>query len=66
MNKRILAIVEIDENVTHELAEGCSAGEYFEREFGWLEESGIVLKGWLNTDFSYNEIEKLIYLGKDK
>ena len=66
MNERILAIVEIDENVTHELAEGCSVGEYFEREFGWLEESGIVLKGWFNTDFSYNEIEKLIYLGKDK
>lgn len=56
MSRKILAIVEIDEEQAQELDENYAPGEYFEREFGWLNQSGISLRDWLVSD--YDDVER--------
>lgn len=56
MSRKILAIVEIDEDVAQELSEDYAPGEYFEKEFGWLQDSGISLRDWLVSD--EDDVEK--------
>lgn len=46
MPRKFLAIIELDEEQSADTA----PGEYLEKEFGWLEQSGIKLKDWLITD----------------
>ena len=48
MNRRVFAIIEVDNDKA--IAEDKGTGEYLEREFGWLEQSGIALKHWLIAD----------------
>lgn len=50
MSRKILAIVEIDEERAQKSDNDYAPGEYFEKEFGWLEESGISLRDWLVSD----------------
>jgi hypothetical protein len=40
--RKILAMIEIDDDKA--IAEDLGTFDYLEREFGWLEESGIFLK----------------------
>lgn len=47
MKRKFLAVVELDEDI---LEENDSPGEYLEREFGRLEQSGIILQDGLITD----------------
>lgn len=42
MNRRVFAIIEVDDDKA--IAEDKGTGEYLEKEFGWLEQSGIDLK----------------------
>ncbi len=43
MNRRVAAIIEVDDDTAfNEIDDGSIA--YFEREFGWLEQSGIRLE----------------------
>ena len=50
MGRKLLAIIEIDEEKAQELDNDYAPGEYLEREFGWLEQSGINLRDWLVSD----------------
>lgn len=43
--RKIFAIISVDDDKAIE--EGKGTGEYLEREFGWLEQSGISLNEWL-------------------
>lgn len=52
MDKKILAIINVDENVASKYEEtngleNLSIGGYLEREFGWIAPSGITMKNWL-------------------
>lgn len=46
--RKIFAIIEVDDD--RAIAEDKGTGEYLETEFGWLEQSGIVLNHWLLSD----------------
>lgn len=46
--REITAIIEVDDERAIELDMGT--GEYLEREFGWLSQSGIRLREWLIND----------------
>lgn len=48
MGRRVFAIIEIDDDKA--IAEDKGTGEYLEKEFGRLEQSGIDLKHWLIAD----------------
>lgn len=48
MSRKVFAIIEVDDD--RAIFENKGTGEYLEREFGWLEQSGIVLKHWLIAD----------------
>lgn len=48
MGRRVFVIIEVDDDKA--IAEDKGTGEYLEREFGWLEQSGIDLKHWLIAD----------------
>lgn len=50
MSRKILAIIEVDEERAEELMTDATPGDYIEREFGWLEQSGISLRDWLISD----------------
>jgi|GEM_PF-1135404 len=56
MRKRaIFAVIELDEDVAEETSEEGGygdepPGEYLEREFGRLEQSGLRLDNWMITD----------------
>lgn len=44
MNRKVFAIIEIDDEIAHGLDNNYVPDKYLEREFGWLEQSGISLK----------------------
>lgn len=48
MNRKVFAIIEIDDD--RAIAEDKGTGEYLETEFGWLEQSGVILRDWLLSD----------------
>lgn len=48
MSRKVFAIIEVDDD--RAIAENKGTGEYLEREFGWLEQSGINLRDWLLSD----------------
>ena len=48
MSRKIFAVIEVDDDKA--IAEDLGTGEYLEREFGWLEQSGITLRQWLLSD----------------
>lgn len=48
MGRKIFAIIEVDDD--RAIAEDKGTGDYLEREFGWLEQSGITLREWLLSD----------------
>lgn len=48
MGRKVFAVIEVDDDKA--IAENKGTGEYLEREFGWLEQSGVVLKHWLIAD----------------
>ena len=55
MGRKFFAIIDLDEKVAEEYAETNgidyeAPGAYLEREFGWLEQSGISLDHWMITD----------------
>lgn len=56
MSKRkFVAIIDLDEDVAEKYAEinGLSLdtpGDYFEQEFGWVEQSGLTLENWVIMD----------------
>ena len=55
MCRKIFAIIDLDEDIKSKNEEinglDCvSNGCYLEKEFGWLEQSGISLKEWVSTD----------------
>lgn len=48
MGRKVFAIIDVDDDKA--IAEDKGTGEYLESEFGWLEQSGILLDEWLITD----------------
>ncbi len=50
MGRKIAAIIDLDEEKAKKLKPYTAPGEYIEKEFGWLEQSGISLDKWLITD----------------
>lgn len=48
MNRKIFAVIEVDDD--RAIAEDKGTGEYLETEFGWLEQSGVILRDWLLSD----------------
>ena len=48
MGRKVFAIIEVDDNKA--IAEDKGTGEYLEKEFARLEQSGIDLKHWLIAD----------------
>ncbi len=50
MGRQIAVIIDLDEEKAEELKSDTAPGEYIEKEFGWLEQSGISLVEWLITD----------------
>lgn len=56
MGRQFAAIIELDEDIAIKNSEACglcdmTPGDYLEKEFGWLEQSGITLEQWLITDY---------------
>ena len=54
--REFVAVIEFDEDIASIYNEvnghgDPAPGEMLEREFGWLEQSGISLKEWALTDF---------------
>ena len=54
MNRRFVAIIELDENTAlnncAESGTDYAPGEYFEKEFCWTELSGLSLEEWMIMD----------------
>lgn len=58
--REIFALIKVDEDVEVRSMEtnglpDCGCGEHFEREFGWLEDSGFCLEDWVIKDGDENE-----------
>ena len=49
MNRKIIAIVNVDDNIAFDKIDDGPVA-YLEKEFGWLEQSGVVLKNCFIAD----------------
>lgn len=55
MGRKFFAIIDTDEDIKSKYEETngldeATPGDYLEREFGWLEQSGISLEDWMIMD----------------
>ena len=65
--REFVAVIEFDEDIASIYNEvnghgDPAPGEMLEREFGWLEQSGISLKEWALTDFDVRWEQYIRYL----
>lgn len=54
MSRKVFAVIDVDDDMA--IAENMGTGEYLEREFGWLDNSGIYLVDWFVSD--HDDVER--------